>query len=238
MKKIHLLLLTLVLGFASCQEEGFKLYGPGDGSYVSFQNSITDTITFSFFTNGVSEYDLPVVLRHTGIPEPEGGKGKAYSIVIVDSLSTMDVTKVRIPDNLTFQPWSALDTAYIHLEKYAYLDQEDENGIRPEVLLCLEVRGSDELMVGDRDYRRLILKISNDVVQPDWWTGQYDTHLLGPYSKKKFKLLVQVVQPNLSKTPSLQTAQEWALEFKRYLEAQNPPILDEDGEAMYVNAEG
>jgi len=240
MRKIHVLLLTLVLGLMSCQEEGFKLYSPGDDSYVVFQNPETDTIVFSFSAKGVSEYNQPLVFCLSGTIESEGGKAKSYAISIVDSLTTMNKSYVTIPANLIFEPWKALDTVFVHLKRYADLEVEDANGNKKEVFLCLELCGNDELQLGDRDYRRVILKISDDLVQPEWWSGAYQTHFFGKYSKKKFKLLIQVAQPDLSVIPSLQTAQEWVLKLKRYLEAQNPQILDEDGEPMLstIPAEG
>ena len=235
MKKIYAILCLLVIGFASCKEEGFDLFTKGDGCYVSFVNSETDTINFSFFSTG-PKYDYPVVLQYVGVPEPEGGKAKSYSIKVVDSLTTMDMAYVELPTNLTFQPWSLYDTIYVHLEKYAALDQEDANGHMPVVTLCLELQAGDELQLGDRGYRRITFKISNEITQPAWWNNTVKNNLLGNYTKKKYLLFLEVIEPDLSDT-SLQNIQEWAIQFRRYLESQDPPIYEEDGTLMEVKVE-
>lgn len=236
MRKIHMILLLLVIGFASCKEEGFDLFTEKDGCYVSFNRNATDTINFSFYSTGTSEYDYPVELLLIGVPEPEGGKAKPLSVVIVDSLTTMDLSYVKVPENITFQPWSLLDTVYIHLERYPYLEQEDANGNRPVVYLCLEIQGSDELILGDRNRRRLTFKISNEITQPAWWDATVNNNLLGKYSKDKFKLFMEVLQPDIANM-SMQNLQEWTIEFKRYLERQDPPILEKDGTLMTVQVE-
>ena len=236
MKKIAIILCLLVIGFASCKEEGFDLYTEGDGSYVSFVRPETDTINFSFFSTGQKTYDYPLEVRYVGVPVEEGGVAKSYSIVVVDSLTTMDLNYVTIPENITFQPWSLLDTIYIGLEKYAYLETEDANGNLPTVTLCIELRPSDDLMLGDRNYRRLTFKISNEITAPSWWNNTVKNNLLGNYSKKKYLLFLDVVEPDLSNI-TIQNLQDWSIQFRRYLESQVPPILEDDGTLMEVKVE-
>lgn len=236
MRKIYMIILLLVVGFASCKEEGFDLFTEDDGCYVSFNRNAADTINFSFYSAGTNTYNYPVELLLIGVPEPEGGKAKPLSVVIVDSLTNMDTNYVKIPKDITFQPWSLLDTIYIGLEKYAAFDQEDENGNTPVFYLCIEIQGSDDLILGDRNRRRLTFKISNDITQPSWWDATVKNNLLGVYTKKKFKLFVEVIQPDLANM-SIQNLQEWTIEFKRYLERQDPPIYEEDGSLMNVVVE-
>ena len=143
---------------------------------------------------------------------------------------------VELPTNLTFQPWSLYDTIYVHLEKYAALDQEDANGHMPVVTLCLELQAVDELQLGDRTHRRITFKISNEITQPAWWNNTVKNNLLGNYTKKKYLLFLEVIEPDLSDT-SLQNIQEWAIQFRRYLESQDPPIYEEDGTLMEVKVE-
>ena len=130
-----MILLLLVVGFASCKEEGFDLYTEGDGCYVSFNRKATDTINFSFYSVGKNTYDYPLEVLLIGIPEPLEGKAKPYSVVVVDTLTTVDLSYVKIPENLTFQPWSLLDTFFVQLEKYPALDVEVD-GKLPVVTLC------------------------------------------------------------------------------------------------------
>lgn len=230
-----MILLLLVVGFASCKEEGFDLYTEGDGCYVSFNRKATDTINFSFYSVGKNTYDYPLEVLLIGIPEPLGGKAKPYSVVVVDSLTTVDLSYVKIPENLTFQPWSLLDTFFVQLEKYPALDVEVD-GKLPVVTLCLDIVGSDELILGDRNRRRLTFKISNEITAPSWWDATVKNNLLGVFSAKKFKLFMEVIQPDIANM-SIQNLQEWSIEFKRYLESQDPPIYEEDGTLMKVAVE-
>ena len=235
MRKIYTILLLLVIGFAGCKEEGFDLYTEGDGCYVSFNRFAHDTINFSFYSAGTETYDYPLEILLIGVPEPLGGKAKPYSVVVVDSLTTMNLDYVKVPENLTFQPWSLLDTIFIQLKKDPALETE-VNGKLPIVKLCLDIIGSDDLLLGDRNRRRLTFKISNEITQPSWWDATVKNNLLGVYSTKKFKLFMEVIKPDIANM-SMQNLQNWAIEFKRYLERQDPPVLEEDGSLMTVAVE-
>ena len=47
---------------------------------------------------------------------------------------------------------------------------------------------------------------------------------------------MEVIQPDIANM-TIQNLQEWSIEFKRYLESQEPPILEDDGTLMKVAVE-
>ena len=119
---------------------------------------------------------------------------------------------------------SKLDTFYVKLTNYPELTTAS-------AYLCLELKENAVFKLGDRDYRRIYLKVNDNVARPDWWNSRVENYYLGSYSDLKFRKLVEVVQPDLSNA-SEDWIRSWALEFKAWLDAN--PISDENGDPMTV----
>ena len=218
--KNYLYLILIIIGVTSCQIDEIDVYS--SPSFIAFTNPEKDTIEVSFFMLGnLSEYNCPIVVRHTGIPSNEKKKFKV--IALTDSTS-MKSGYYSIPSSLTFKPMSHLDTFYINLKNYEELKTS-------KALLCIELQESEHLLLGDRNYRRLYIKVNDNVARPKWWTTDVVNYFLGGYSNTKFRLLLEVVKPDLS-IISDSHIRSWALKFKSYLDAN--PTQDEDGTLMKV----
>lgn len=224
MKKIIIPLLIVVALF-SCKEETVDLYDAP--AYISFTTRQVDTIVVSFFLLGnLSEYNYPIEVRHTGIPE---NSSKLFEVEVVNDLTTMPSDKMSLPAKLEFQPMSKLDTFYLHLTNFAELTSTTK-------ILCLDLKESNDFQLGDRNYRRLYFKINDNVAQPAWWSSRVVSYFLGAYSDAKFRKLMEVVKPDLSDT-SESWIRAWALELKVYLAAkaaEGNTVTEDNGDPMTV----
>ena len=219
MKKYVYLILFFV-GVLGCNEREIEVYKAEN--YISFTNVQQDTMEVSFFLLGnLSEYACPIEIRYTGIPQEVE---QEFSVVVLKDETTMKEGYYQLPEKPMFQPMSMLDTFYVNLINYEDLATE-------KVLLCLELRENAMFKLGDRDYRRIYLQVNDNAAKPEWWDDRVDEYFLGIYSDKKFRLLMQVVQPDLTNV-SESWIRAWALEFKDYLDAN--PTEDEDGSLMTV----
>lgn len=216
----YLYLIAIALGLTCCKVDNFQLYD--SPNYISFTTKTQDTVEVSFFMLGnLQEYDYPVEVRHTGIP---GNDTKEFTVTVNNELSSIKSGMYELPATLTFQPMSKLDTFYIKLTNYAELQSTS-------AFLCLDLKANSIFELGDRDYRRLVLKINDNVAKPDWWTTTVQNYYLGTYSDKKFRLLMEVVKPDLSNTSDA-WIRTWALQLKAYLDVN--PTQEDDGTSMTV----
>lgn len=221
MKLIYcVLILFLIKGMVGCNIDDIDVYQ--SDNYISFTNKEQDTVIVSFFMLGnLSEYSWPIEVRYTGIPKETE---QSFVVSVVEDKTTLKEGFFDLPDKLNFQPMNKLDTFYVHLTNYPELKEE-------KALLCLELEENAIFKLGDRNYRRIYLLVNDNVARPDWWTTRVENYFLGTYSDKKFRLLVEVVQPDLSDT-SEAWIRSWALEFKDWLDAN--PTEDENGDPMTV----
>ena len=222
MTKLYFILIFLILGLSSCSEDEIDTYD--SFNYLSFVTN--DTIEVSFLMLGKDEYDCPIEVRHTGLPSY--AEYKDFKVKVVEENTTMSRSDFTIPPTFTFQPMSMLDTFYVKLTNYNSLETKSE-------YICLELEANENFLLGDRDYRRLYLKVDNQVSRPDWWTTSGSVNVtkyfLGTYSDEKYRLLIQVVQPDFSDT-SVASIRLWALTFKEWLEKN--PQKEADGSTMTV----
>lgn len=216
----YVYLLLIFVGVASCDRDDIGVYH--SENYISFTNKEKDTVIVSFFMLGnLSECEWPIEIRHTGIPKEED---QGFTLSVVNEKTTLKSGYYSLPTVTTFQPMSKLDTFYVKLTNYPELATTN-------AYLCLELKENAVFKLGDRDYRRIYLKVNDNVARPDWWNNRVVNYYLGTYSDTKFRKLVEVVQPDLSDA-SEDWIRSWALEFKNWLDAN--PIPDENGDPMTV----
>lgn len=210
----------IVIGVSSCKIDEIDLYKAP--SYIAFTNTEKDTMIVSFFMLGnLTEYDCPIVVRHIGIPSEQE---KEFAVSVVSDSTSMKNGSYTLPASLKFQPMSKPDTFYIKLTNYAELQTSHAR-------ICIELKETNQLLLGDRNYRRIYIKVNDNVAKPNWWNTNVERYFLGTYSDTKFRLLMQVVKPDLSNTQDA-WIRAWALELKNYLDAN--PTQDEDGSLMSV----
>lgn len=227
--KRYLYLMLCLFGVVGCKTDNIELYH-SDG-YISFLNQEKDTVIVSFFLLGnLQEYDLPVVVSYTGDPLMQK---EPISLVLNQKGTTADAKYYGLPSP-EFQPMSHLDTFYVKLNNYPELQESS-------VVICLELQESEALRLGDRNCRKMYLKLNDDVARPDWWTPLMETYYLGDYSDLKFRELMTAAHPDLSKVDE-GLIRNWALKLKYHLEerAASPegPVTEADGSLMSVTVNG
>lgn len=216
----YIFILFLWGGIMGCNIDEIAVYQ--SDNFISFANSEQDSVVVSFFMLGnLQEYLCPIEIRYTGIPKSED---QSFVVSVVEEETTLKREYFDLPENLVFQPMSKLDTFYVYLENYDDLQKD-------KAVLCLELKENSVFKLGDRNYRRIYLIVNDNVAKPEWWTTRVESYFLGTYSDKKFRLLMEVVQPDLSDT-SEAWIRSWALEFKDWLDAN--PTQDENGDMMTV----
>ena len=216
----YLFIALILIGCVACHVNEIECYQ--DDNYISFVNKSSDTVVISFFMLGnLTEYRYPIPVRNTGIPQKYPMN---FKIAVDARVTSMKEGFYHLPDECLFRPMSHLDTFYIQLKNYPALSSET-------AVLQLNLLENENFRLGDRDYRSIYLKINDNVVRPDWWTDGVERYYLGSYSEKKFRLLVEVVKPDLTDTKDA-WIRSWALEFKEWL-SENP-TQDESGDLMSV----
>ena len=226
MKKLYSLILVLIVGLYSCKTD--EIDTDSDGNYLQFTIAEVDTVEISFLMmGGPASYDYPLVVRHIGMPSAT--ETKAFTIKVVDSLTNIKTGMYELP-NFSFQPWSKLDTFYVNLTNYAELETE-------YAYLCLELQSNDYFTAGDRDYRRIFLKVHNNVSKPSWWDTNTQKYFLGTYSDARYRALIRALKDRLGEADfsntSLANKRTWALECKAWLK-DHPEVTDADGSTIVL----
>lgn len=122
------------------------------------------------------------------------------------------------------------DTIHIQLNRSSRLASL-QDGYR----LTLEIVPNDEVGVGPYERSRAVLRIMQDPVQPEWWTREVSSTLMGDYSPKKYKTFLQNVEGAerldgvlISQHPD--QALKLVRQFKQWL-LENP-TYEEDGDTL------
>lgn len=221
MKRYFIALIGLVLLVSSCEEKELQIYK--SGSFVSFVEERTDTTVFSFFFYKDDVVEYPMIVRLTGDP----GKARTFRMVANKDASTLSDELYDIPEYYTFREGLLQDTIKITLKNHADL-------LTNQYLLVLELKDGDGLFTAGGSAARTVLKVSDKAEQPDWWDRYFERDYLGKYSRKKFELFIQVVGEGDLTGKTTGEKRVLTLKFKHWLEAQNPPIYDEENEEEMV----
>lgn len=242
---IGLFIFTLFGTFA-CKEEPLLHFS--EDKYLYFQKFWKDAIapgtekadstSVSFFfskdTDTSVHADVIVVLA--GRPLQQDLK---FRLRVVDELTTALPGEYTIADHYTFRakPVGARekmiqDTIRIQLNRSSRLDTLPD-GYR----LAVAIQEDDAVKVGQVERTTAIIHVTKDPVRPEWWTREIEEYLLGRYSTKKYRLLLDHM-PNaeLLSTNFIidnpDKVRKMALAFKQWL-IKNPQ-LDDDGTLVSV----
>ncbi|MCR9013213.1 MULTISPECIES: DUF4843 domain-containing protein [Gabonibacter] len=228
--KRYLYSLIVLFAFIGCSTDEVEVY-QSEG-YISFVEKESDTLVVSFFLLGnLQEYDLPVSVRFTGDPYREK---QPISLVVNEKKTTMAAQYYDLPQP-EMSAMSHLDTFKIHLKNYPELQTRTD-------MLCIELKENDAFQLGDRNYRRMYIKINDNVAKPDWWSRNTERYYLGAYSDEKIRELMIAAQPDLTGKVDEGMIRTWALKLKYHLEkrADSPegPVTEKDGSLMTVPVKG
>jgi hypothetical protein len=219
---LYCLLLSLLA--VSCKKEKIDLY---DGAhYVQFTAAQADTITLSFFFYaGRQDVDVQLPVKLVGLMP---GKDLGYRVEMDTAGTTALQKNYTLPGTYSFSKGQSLDSAVVTIHNSPELATN-------EYLLALKIVSTAEVLRGQTNYTRRIIKINDRVSKPAWWDVNMDRFYLGVYSEKKFRKFMEVT--GVGDLSKLNTSEQRVqmLKFKYYLmdmQTAGTPVLETDGTDM------
>lgn len=222
----NIIIVLLLASFIQygCKKEEIQVYDAAN--YVQFASSYQDTINMSFFFYPNQDHvDLPVPVRLIGkMPE----NGLSFKLAVDQASSTALSTYYAMPETFLFRTGQPLDTAYITVNKTPEMTDK-------EFILAVDVVAFENVLPGQTEYTRRILRISNMVRKPAWWDTNMNTLYLGVYSEAKYRKFMEVT--GVGDLPAYETYEQrnFMLQFKYYLiqmRDEGTPVLEADGSDM------
>lgn len=227
MKKIYILLSVALFLLASCHEDAIMTY-KGD-NYIQFSKPVTDSLICSFLIYPtLSKIEYPLAVELVGMPQQSDRK---YKIEVDETLTNAPKENYEIPTEATFRAGKAIDTCWITLKK------TPEISIKP-VRLVLKLKESSDFRLGQSEYTKSIINISNVISQPEWWNTTVRRYYLGIYSDKKYRLFIQVTGKVVLDNKNAEELRLYTLLFKYYLIKEKEAgrtVYENDGTEMKVN---
>jgi hypothetical protein len=221
MKKQFVLIIMLLVAIGACQRDEITVYEAR--SYIHFEKSFVDSVTFSFVAYPAeNQINYPVVVSLVGRP---ADRDLEYQIAVVDSYTTAPAANYSLPTSFTLKKGAVSDTFQLKLLKTPDLQT---NSIR----LALQVIGTDDLAVGEIERSVFVLWYTDRITQPAWWNSTIQQSFLGSYSDKKYRLFIQVTGIGDMTDYEYYDLRYYTLIFKNYLreqEAKGAIVYEEDG---------
>lgn len=244
MKRFLLYIIPAILLFCSCSTDDIQTFGEEheiyfakyfkDEAYPGTAKADSTLVTF-FFADDDDECvygDLIVYLSGRQLE-----RDLHFSLRVVEDMTTAQPEEYTLADSYTFRALQLAegatvfqDTIHIQLNRSSRLASL-QDGYR----LTLEIVPNDEVGVGPYERSRAVLRIMQDPVQPEWWTREVSSTLMGDYSPKKYKTFLQNVEGAerldgvlISQHPD--QALKLVRQFKQWL-LENP-TYEEDGDTL------
>ncbi len=230
---IFLLLLLAVFG---CKEDEFDTYS--GVNYLSFYNNpATDSIVETFFFHqGKDVIEVPIKFNLGGQLLTEDCPIK---LSVVDSLSgLLEDGKVVSPlsdadfafsDQLIFHKGVNVDSVFVILKKTARLEDA-------YCRVVLQIESNEFFEVGETVYSQAKIYFTSMISIPQWWDETIVEYYLGGFTPKKYEIFCREVGVTDLTGVEEKYIREYALQFKRYLEAH--PEYEDDGTKISVTVIG
>jgi len=214
MKKYILILLVFACLF-SCNEDELLKYE--SGNYLNFvQHSDRDSVELSFFFHpGQDVIRVPIELALTGNLLKEDKEFK----LSIDESSTATADDFEFEEELVFKANKSLDTIYMNLKKTSKLSTDT-------CKLVLKIEENANFKKGVKEYLLRKIYFTSVVSKPEWWDDEITGTYLGEFSAAKYLLFCKVVKVNTLTGVEQSVIRQYALVFKRYLNAN--PSYDGD----------
>lgn len=234
--KYRLLPVLLLLAVFGCDEDEFDTYS--GGNYLSFYaNPATDSIVETFFFHfGKEEIEVPVKFNLGGNLLT---RDCPITLSIVDSLSgilkdgkvvsPLTADDFAFPDPMVFHKGVETDSIYVVLKKSPKLDDA-------YCRVVLQIEANDYFMVGETLYSRAKIYFTSAISQPAWWDETIEDYYLGEFTPEKYEVFCREIKVTDLTDVEEKYVREYALTFKRYLEAN--PQYEADGSRMEVSVIG
>lgn len=161
------------------------------------------------------------------------------TLSIVDSLSGMlkdgDVVSplsdedFALPDLMVFHKGVVVDSVFVVLKKTAKLDNA-------YCRVVLQIESNEYFTAGETDYCQAKIYFTSAISIPTWWDETIVNYYLGVFSPEKYLVFCQEIGVTDLTGVEEKYIREYALQFKRYLEAN--PQYEADGSRMEVSVIG
>lgn len=248
MKNYCILMSLCLMLFSSCDERGITLFDHEHEVYFKkfFMNALApgteaaDSTEVSFFFAGEDEKYMDAFLEINLSGRPLSGN-LHFGLKVVEDKTTALSNEYILEKQYTFRarpiPENAIaikDTIAVRFLRSKRLSSMPD-GIRLEVALV----ASPQVGIGQYERSHAVLILREEAIQPEWWTQEVEAELLGKYTPKKYKTFLVNIEDSRELDGKMienrpDQARKLALQFKKWLEQQNPPIYEEDGTLMKV----
>lgn len=222
--KYIIYLILLVLCFSACEKQEIKPYG--QEHYIQFTNLYTDTVNFSFFFSVEDVVAIPLEVKLVGDILLND---TPIRLQVNQEESTAFAALYELPETLFFSKGQTKDTISVCVKRSGIV-AGDQN----VYTLVLDIVDGDQLLVGETNYSRRVIKISNIEGEPGWWDSDVKK-ALGTFTLKKFNKFKEVTQVGDLTGWTWNAKRIIALQFKNYLRQYEPDYTDEDGSIMWKN---
>lgn len=240
---------VLLLFFVSCKKETLKTYDEGNGIYFSTQNIYLDTLEVPW---GLKRTDLKnqTITLEVLLFGNVANYDRPFDVTVVhdasDSLEAEEFVDYQPLKKQYFIPAGEASTVIeVELMRNPVLKQESRH-------ITIRLEKSEELgflysrkkvdsnnVVRYLDYQRVI-RMTENFPRPNWWS-YYGNDYFGTWSVKKSILVcdlmgidreVWMTTPNFSEDFTEGFIKYAGVYVHRWLQDQDPQILDEDGRPM------
>ena len=227
MKKIILGLALMAGVFTACSEDKLDMYS--GGNYLQFKNPMTDSVSVSFMLlPGQQTYKVGLPLYLIG--RPSEVEREYICEVYKSGVDDAPAAAYTLPQKFTFAANAVTDTLWLTCN---LTPEMTTNNYR----LVLLLKESKDFGLGSNGYNGAIIRITNMITKPDWWTTTCTNYFLGAYSDAKYRVFIKVtgVADFDSSNPGL--LREYTNQVKRHLikmKEAGTPELEDDGSEMSV----
>ena len=234
--KGQFIFLFLLLAVFGCKEDEFDTYS--GGNYLSFyDNPATDSIVETFFFHfGKETIEVPVKFNLGGRLLTQDCP---ITLSIVDSLSGMlkDGKVVSplsnedfdFPSSMVFHKGVEVDSIFVVLKKTPKLDNA-------YCRVVLQIESNEYFTAGETAYCQAKIYFTSAISIPAWWNETIVNYYLGKFSPEKYEVFCREIKVTDLTDVEEKYIREYALQFKRYLEAN--PEYEADGSRMEVSVIG
>lgn len=230
MKKIIYLICSSIL-LLSCNKEELQIFNDKNELYFGYpylpiNDVAADTLHVSFRFIEDDSYQVYIPVKLSGMLLSEE---KEYQLEIDSEKTTALPKNYKFEKKYLFPANAVITSANFTVFKSDELNEDKK-------VIAISVVANENFGIGQREYAKTIITITNNISRPQWWDSSVEKSLLGTYSDKKYETFA--IFTGVSDLTHYPEANRWALavEFKNYLELmkKNGTTIMDGNEPMKV----
>jgi hypothetical protein len=206
--------------------------------YPGTESADSTVATFFFYPDGTTDINVPLVVKLSGTPLTSE---LSFGLKVVAEETTANPEEYTIASSYSFRANTIADNS-VDIRDTIYVQMHRSNRLEnlPQgVRLVVELIPNTQVKVGQVERARAKIILTTNTTRPLWWSSTVASNLMGVYTEKKYKLFLNHIDTNAEMSEQLiQSSPDQAIKlvmkFKEWLNAQNPPIEEDDGSLMQV----